>query len=385
MANYRPFDPVVQAAFEAGQLAWDSPVRDLKYIGPYLEGRMNNFNIFTIADLVQYLLLSISQNANNDIILDAFQAIAPIVFNANAQRCKQNYLSRPLNRMGFNVIADVLQYARLFADWPDEALDATLKALPLNIGGVLCCNFNERLQANPLGPNNELPATYCNKIPMYGNVGSDMASLRSCPCTLNPDACQGDCMWVPGMPGEPGACISRVASYDRGNHVLDEQPFPGDWYPENEYPPSKRDTARYVPVPPGPGRYGYMFALPVQKVFGGKPPDTPKSTPSPIVSSLMSIPTARTASPVSSSSVISNPNFMSPLKPGLVQLSPLSNSRSRTATRPATPTFAATLVPVTPSLPRRASPRPSNRTPDSGYANSPGNSLQKFFPPPSPF
>lgn len=265
MPEYRPFAPKVQAAFEAGQLTWESSVRDLKYFGQYLETRLNNLNIYNIADLVQYLLTQINQNANDDIIVNAFQAIAPLVFNAFAQQCKGDYLSRPLNRMGFNIIADVLQYARLYADWPDANLNATLQALPINIGGVLICNFNERLQPNALGPNGEMPATYCNKIAMYGNVGSDMASLRSCPCTLNPDACQGDCMWVPGMPGEPGACISRVAVYDRGNHVLDQEPYPGDWYPDDQYPPTIRNNARYVPVPPAPGRFGYMFALPVQQ------------------------------------------------------------------------------------------------------------------------
>jgi hypothetical protein len=266
MANYRPFKPIVSAQFARYNLTWQSPVESLKYIGPYLQQRLNQRNITTLYNLIQYILRDMFNNNNDDPIIKAFEAIAPLVINENAQQCQQSYLARPLNRMGFNIIADLLQHARsTIAQWPEAGLNIQLQSLPANIGGVLICQINEGQQPRPLGPNGEVPETYCNKQMFIGNVGPEVYSMRTCPCITDANSCTGDCMWVPGMPGEPSACISRISRSDRGNITVDETPFSGDW--NDEYPQYQRPHTRYVPVPPtGPGRDGFVFALPIRQV-----------------------------------------------------------------------------------------------------------------------
>lgn len=260
---FKPFTRVIRAAFLAHTLTWTSPVRKIKYIGPYLETNLNNQNIHTVFDVVNYvdqIVVGMPGQASAQQILDTIRnSVGHLVRNNRGHQCTQMYLARPLNRFGFNVLIDLLDYAKTrkqatpHANWLN-ALDLT--RVPLNLIAKLLCEFNEGLAFDATNYN-----TPCRKTPARGSVGAEpsVQAMRRCPCITNAANCNGPCLWTAD---NGGACVARYARARDFRQARDINGFVGDWDPSAvPLPGHRRPTARYVRRPADPT--GAFFALPL--------------------------------------------------------------------------------------------------------------------------
>jgi hypothetical protein len=231
-----------------GPVQWNAPVSTLRYIGPYFAGILQNQNINSLLDVVLYFLMRTEEAIDTDFPERyLFQKFAELTRNQNAQTCQDGYLPRPINRMAFNALVDLVDYARRHpGEFDNPEYLAPFDLLNFNLAPTLLCRMNEGQ-----GPSQD-PQFMCNKVPLMGNVGDEpeITSMRRCPCINNADACNGDCVW------SENACISRIADYDNRNYAPDIPPFSGDWYQFNG---QVRPGTHYVAA--GQNRLGRMFAL----------------------------------------------------------------------------------------------------------------------------
>ncbi len=245
---YRPYIRKVENLFQTGEITWDSPVNALPYIGNGLTEKLQNQNVFRLRDVVNEVEDAIDNaplNAAPDEVI--FNTVAGWLTNVRAHTCVEGrYLPRPVNRMGFNVLIDLLAVANSpnIPITPNQLLERGI------------CQWNENhngMAADGLQAGRPL----CNKVPQYGNVGAENAAraMRTCPCR-NENQCNGPCVWVPGIGNQAGACLSRVSSPQRRNYARDARPFTGDWQP-NVRP--VRPNTRRVTAPPGEN--GWWYAL----------------------------------------------------------------------------------------------------------------------------
>ncbi len=240
---YRPYRRIV------GPVRWNDPVTTLRYIGPYYAEILENFEVITLRDVVVYFsfraLEAIVEPSPEDYMFEKF---AELTRNRNAQTCQEGYLPRPINRMAFNALVDLVDYAIQHpAEFNDPEVLLRFDDLDLNLAGVLACRMNEGHE-----PSDD-PQFLCNKVPLMGNVGDEpeIRSMRRCPCIDNAEACNGDCTWT------DNACISRYADLNRHNYAPDVPPYRGDWTTDVNAP--TRPGTRYVMA--GHGRAGRMFAF----------------------------------------------------------------------------------------------------------------------------
>ena len=275
-----------------GPVQWNAPISTLRYIGPYFAGILQNQDINSLLDVVLYFSVRAEEAVNTDFPERyLFQKFAELTRNQNAQTCQDGYLPRPINRMAFNALVDLVDYAIRHPDQFDnvEFLEP-FDLLNFNLAPTLLCRMNEGQGES------QDPQLMCDKIPFMGNVGDEpeITSMRHCPCINNINACNGDCVW------SENACISRIADYDNRNYAPDIPPFSGDWYQNNNGQPlTARPGTRYVLA--GQNRLGRMFALgpdpydnesnvddnnysPFASPPGsppGSPPNSPPNSPSP--------------------------------------------------------------------------------------------------------
>lgn len=254
---YKPYVLCLENLFVNGAITWDSPVIALPYIGQGLAAKLNEQDIFVLRDVVDKVLNAINAAPNNANVADViFNTIGSWVTNSRANTCVNGtYLPRHINRMGFNVLLELLARTVVDAEIPIE---------PENLLELGICRWHEN-HANlaPDGFNAGMPL--CSKVQNYGNVGDEPAvkAMRQCPCK-NQAQCNGQCVWVGGP---TGACLSRVSSPNRRNYARDVLPYSGDWQPEAR--PLRPNTRRSGPPP---NEIGWWYAM-------GEGPDGPPSPP----------------------------------------------------------------------------------------------------------
>jgi hypothetical protein len=234
-----------------GPVQWNAPVSSLKYIGPYYTGILQTQNIIRIIDVVRYFSMRTAEALNEDIPERyLFIKFAELTRNQNAQMCKGRYNPRPINRMAFNALVNLVDYAyHNPQEFDNPDFLEPFYYLDFDLAPTLLCSMNEGQ-----GPSQD-DLTMCDKVQLMGNVGDEpeILSMRNCPCINDINACNGDCVW------SEDACISRIANYDNRNYAPDIPPYSGDWYPLNGQPPHIRPGTRYVNA--GQNRVGKMFAI----------------------------------------------------------------------------------------------------------------------------
>lgn len=209
----KKFKPFVPGAFASEEITWESPVKNLRYIGNHLSNQLNAAGIYTLNDVILYL-------SDTDDLGKAAKLIAELTRSPSINECKgmdknppQPYLPRAFNRMGFNALADLLHYACTHNDFADdiqENLDAFREQVvgdpaknlaPGDVRGWLIREFNENDGAN-LGNNPETKA------------------MRRCPCWKTAGTCNADagCQWVPGSHQNPlPGCVPQFMIAAGGN------------------------------------------------------------------------------------------------------------------------------------------------------------------------
>lgn len=233
-----------------GSLTWNSPVSDLKYVGPYItqqiQTRVNVGHVPTLDELANHFAHKVGNHAGVAAVDPLVKEIAKMTKNQRAYSAIQlndgsQELARPINRMGFNALADLVGYA--FRGNHDNDYGVNV---PANIVGRLVCTFNEHLDINNTNPNT--PCRYSNT---KGNVGKGARGMRKCPVRPTRAQCESDnlCEW------SQNACIAKNARYNKGHWAPDEPPYGGDWARTNN---QKRPGKRYVNAPQD---QGYLFAL----------------------------------------------------------------------------------------------------------------------------
>lgn len=232
-----------------GKLTWNSPVSDLRYIGPYITQQITNRvgvgHVPTLDEMANYLAGKIGDLTGVAAVHPLVKEIATMTKNQRAYNTIElkdgtRELARPINRMGFNALADLAGYAFRGNHNNDYGVD-----VPANIVGRLVCTFNEHLDINP---NGNTPCRYTNT---KGNVGKHARGMRKCPARPTQAECKSDdlCEW------SQNACVAKNARYDKGRWAPDVPPYGGDWARTNN---QKRPGKRYVNAP---NDHGYLFAL----------------------------------------------------------------------------------------------------------------------------
>lgn len=272
MPPFRPYRRVLPAAFpDANGLHWDAPMQALPYIGPWYAARLGQqAHVYTLRDWVRHVVARLQQVPNatapqrRALVRDLVGALTR---NQAPHTCRSGYLVRPINRMAFNALVEVLALAR---DRPPPGL-LNVNLLPPRLEAALICEFNQGLPRRPQAQ--QAPgAPICQAGGGRGSVGGSHAvwEMRHCPCLTTPDQCEANpahrCQWLPQH-----GCISRTARMDRSRAANDVGNFAGDWDTATTVP---RANERFVPIPPGggPGRQGRLFALPLAQLGGPLPP-----------------------------------------------------------------------------------------------------------------
>lgn len=219
------------------------------------------------------------------------------------------YMRRPFNRMAFNVVVDVLAYAKDRAGQDGPPLPANVTILPPNLHFRLICGFHEHKHApNMVGA--PISAALLNSIndglvgvcqpSLIGPGGlargntqtelSDVAEMQECPCYNTALACNaavpsagGGCLWAGA--GANQGCVPANARWDYGRDAPGYNNMAGVWRRPGDGPGPAAIT--YVPMPAGggPGRDGFI-ARPSNLIFpggGGVGNNAPLPPPAPIV------------------------------------------------------------------------------------------------------
>lgn len=232
----------VRDLLAANDIGWDSPLSDLKGIGPYMTAQIHqrsNGYVTTLDDFVQYVLGFTILNNSIDML---HNLIAALVENPRGGTCISGVLAGWINRQAFNVLADVLSVATTV--YPE------LAGYPPNLGQTLVCR-NEGLA--PRHPNVH-GQSLCVADPMHlGNAPYKQRAARTCPCKTTRGVCEqaAQCEWTNN---NGGGCVPRNPRYLQGHAMVDRAPYAGDYY-DNMLPPygARRPTARYVMLPDGSG------------------------------------------------------------------------------------------------------------------------------------
>jgi hypothetical protein len=304
--------------------------------------------IFTLGQWVAHVATALAQHPGETApqrVVRIRDITGGVARNNSSHSCRDGYLVRPINRMVFNVLIEVLAFAR---NAPPPGTFAG--AIPADLEAALICEFNQGMRIAPAqGPG--LPV--CLVEPGRGSVGNHHAvwEMRHCPCFTTAAACVQNpahgCQWT-----AQNACISRNARYDMGHAANDVGNMAGDWAPA----PTTRTRIgkRYVPVPPAPGRYGRLFALPHAGLVFAPPPPSPSPPPLSPLSPSPPPPSPLSPSPPPPSSL--SPPPLSPLSRSPPPLSPLTPSPPPRHRRSGTPVRRRARTPV-----RRRSRTPVRR------------------------
>ena len=186
----------------AGGVGWADPVSRLKYVGPVLTARITAAMQFqqepSLVEVVQHIVDQTAQMVTTN---PAFQGargarkaveslVSQMTLSPRALMCTNSYRIRLVNRFGFNVLVDLLQYAK---DFPPPTLPAAslanlLNVVPSHLRRDVICGFNEGSYtagapnaSGMLAPANSpflcaVNARTTNKASAFGK------RLRQCPC-----------------------------------------------------------------------------------------------------------------------------------------------------------------------------------------------------------
>lgn len=284
MPGYTRLIPI---AFQTNRLSWASAVISIPLIGPYYRTKLAGapWNAYTVLQLLQHYVALAAGAGTVAHKTEAIRAdLSVLTRNARSLTCTPDgYLVRPVNRMAFNVIADLLAYARERAVIDAAQLPPNINQLPPNVHYRLICQTNEMTHApNYVGVHaagNNGTAPLCHNTPDRGNVeGGDALEMQRCPCFRTANTCNGanlgvagaGCMWVPAQPGaNPGpGCVPANARSDRGRGAPGVGGEAGSWNYKN-LPTAGRP---YVDFPPGsgPGRDGTSVIVPPVQAARGR-------------------------------------------------------------------------------------------------------------------
>ena len=231
-------------------------LKNLKYIGPVLKQQIQTKypNIYTIEDLLEYIRTKFMQshprNTQKQKLIILVDIIGELVKNPRAFKCTTSkYLIRPINRMAFNSIVDLVDYVKQY--YP---LQYQYQAFPTNIAGNLICKFNEG--SKTIRFNNQ---KHCIAP---ANIGKDN-KFRTCPCINNQNECNQEqgCKWADD--GTNKGCIpSQGNPKTNRKYATNIKNKAGDWYTEdysnflhNETPITRLPNKNYV----RDGNRGYFY------------------------------------------------------------------------------------------------------------------------------
>ena len=231
--------PFVARAFELHGLDWDAPVSDLKYIKQEMTAQLAAEDIHTVQDVITH-----ATQFNN--LFDVAESWARILQSPSLHRCKEcagnadKYLPRPFNRMAFNALADVLDYAvqnRLL--WENPVRARLHKYGRDNVGGVrnfLVNTYNENDRRN------------VGKHPLT-------KAARTCACKQSKRACDDcpNCVWMSASGNRPPGCVPRNMAETNGEHAA-----PHEWYAHNDASVDQADASALGPFVKGVGEAGFM-------------------------------------------------------------------------------------------------------------------------------
>ena len=155
------------AGFAAGRLTPHSPVIQLKYIGPYLSGRLNAVGLNSLSDVVQYfdgdtteqvrskLTRTLQNRRGNEPVPSAWTTPQAQQFAATkvprAPLGSLYFHVADVNRMGFNAILDLLRFARAHPEaFPDIEYQLTDRLPRTHDGRTLAAKHcgGQRTQAS---------------------------------------------------------------------------------------------------------------------------------------------------------------------------------------------------------------------------------------------
>lgn len=244
--KYRPYVPQdLAASFLEGRLTWESAInsRDFKYINGYMASRVGP-GIITLRGVVQKVVDAIKAS-NGDPVEIIKEEVASIAENGRAHTCSAGYLVRPINRMGFNAIINLLKYARAS---PPPGIDTSI--IPESIAEDLICRWNEGLEPTQNWTNGQ---PFCHKINSRGSVGQERSvqAVRKCPCIQTKGQCThaAGCEW---SSKDGGGCLPKDAYDEPYRSAPDRLPFAGDYSPEG-IPAYARAQGKYIRFENKPG------------------------------------------------------------------------------------------------------------------------------------
>lgn len=204
-----------------------SDLTKLKYIGPVLKQQIQTkyLTIQTIDDLIEHIrnkyIASQPRNTQKQKLTQLVDIIGELVINPRAFKCTTSkYLVRPINRMAFNSIVDLVDYIKQY-----QSANYQYQSLPTNIAGNLICKFNEGARST----------RFSNQKHCIGAVNSGKDNVfRSCPCIDNQSDCnhKEGCKWA--NDGQNQGCIpSQGNPKTNRKYATNIKNKAGDWYKDD--------------------------------------------------------------------------------------------------------------------------------------------------------
>lgn len=195
---------------------WDSAITELRYVGPWIGGQIQNATSTaatpTAAQTLSYLLKRAGQvrrgYGTHNAALEA--VVAAVSLNKRILDCTdKGYLPGPVNRMAFNALIDLVAYAKDHAHPLTGAARTFLNKLgsSQSIRKNVICKWNEGTDLADDDGSDEM-CDLGQPTAVYGS-GEFAQALGKCPC-MSKDACEhaDSCSWV--TVGNDEGCVVNV-------------------------------------------------------------------------------------------------------------------------------------------------------------------------------
>jgi hypothetical protein len=289
--------------FSIGALGWNSPVELLPYIGAEIRDQLHGYNLHILRDVAMTAFaISVDINFGGTVQDRIFNWLAQLTTNPRGHTCQGHYLVRPYNRMAFNSLVDLIEYATIVAPLPQGNALAGMVHIDPTWFAKLICESNEGGYVNPaiiypFTPNQFRNTDLCTFPNNRGNIGRAIhgaGAIRQCPCIASAAQC-GDrpgCQWVP-MPNDPalpqgGGCVARLADPLTMGHAVKNYALPhhnpkaGDFWLSGIPPsPSVINPGGFVRRPNGPGYYFVPTLHGAPAAYNNSPPPAVPISPIP--------------------------------------------------------------------------------------------------------
>lgn len=242
--------PFVAHDFDAGKLEWGMPVTDMKYVKYEMGAQLAEANVYVLDDVITHA-------AGHGTLRQVADAWARLLVSPSLHTCKpdriegEEYLPRPFNRMAFNALADLLDYAvHNRQRWPNP------------VRGRLHDFARERagdhsVRAYLVGEYNENDGYNVGRHPLT-------RAARSCACKLTRKRCEDcpDCAWQPATGNRPAGCVPSALVAGDADAAADmaRRMGPKEWFAPDDAGVDEVDAGpmgRFVQTPGGFARKVY--------------------------------------------------------------------------------------------------------------------------------